>query len=118
MHVPPISTLPKNPLNVTLTASSSSLVSRSSPVPISPSAAQPSTGSNSAGQAFVPPMGQPDPRFVDSEVFTHKFYLQLSGSVERSKKVVRKLGGMVSSRPSQFMDSWILCRVLEVTNTP
>ncbi|KAK3805596.1 MAG: hypothetical protein J3Q66DRAFT_319804 [Benniella sp.] len=84
MHCPPISTLPKNPLNATLSASSSSTsLSRSASMPpTSPTTLQ-SPGSSIAG---------PDPRFVDSEVFTHKFYLQLSGSVDRSKKVVRKLG--------------------------
>ncbi|KAG0005530.1 Sorting nexin, cytoplasm-to-vacuole targeting pathway/endosomal sorting, partial [Modicella reniformis] len=91
MHCPPISTLPKNPLNATLTASSSSILfSRSPFMPSSPSTTQPSPGTG--GQTFIPPPMRPDPRFVDSEVFTHKFYLQLSGSVERSKKVVRKLG--------------------------
>ncbi|KAI1316864.1 Sorting nexin, cytoplasm-to-vacuole targeting pathway/endosomal sorting [Mortierella claussenii] len=106
MHCPPISTLPKNPLNATLTASLSSAslsVSRPASVPPSPSTstAQSSPGPNSAGQGAAivppPPLRQPDPRFIDSEVFTQKFSNQLSGSMDRSqKKVVRKLGEIAS----------------------
>ncbi|KAG0227975.1 hypothetical protein B0O80DRAFT_414154 [Mortierella sp. GBAus27b] len=87
LHTPLISTLPKNPLNAALTASSSSSsLSRSSSV-LSPT----QTSAGGPGQAGPPPMKQADPRFVDSEVFTHKFHLQLSGCVDRSKRVVRKL---------------------------
>ncbi|KAF8922780.1 Sorting nexin, cytoplasm-to-vacuole targeting pathway/endosomal sorting, partial [Dissophora ornata] len=104
MHCPPISTLPKNPLNATLTASSSSAsLTRSASVPPSPSPSfQTSPGLANSGQSGAgaaaavapPPLRQPDPRFIDSEVFTQKFSNQLSGSMDRSqKKVVRKLGG-------------------------
>ncbi|KAG0043150.1 Sorting nexin, cytoplasm-to-vacuole targeting pathway/endosomal sorting [Gryganskiella cystojenkinii] len=96
MHCPPISTLPKNPLNATLTASSSSAsLARSPSMPASPSASsQSSPGpATPAGAVAPPPLRQPDPRFIDSEVFTQKFANQLSGSMDRSqKKVVRKLG--------------------------
>ncbi|KAF9937410.1 Sorting nexin, cytoplasm-to-vacuole targeting pathway/endosomal sorting [Mortierella alpina] len=95
-HCPPISTLPKNPLNATLTASSSSAsLSRSPSVPASPSAStQSSPGPAAPSPMPNPPiLHQPDPRFIDSEVFTQKFANQLSGSMDRSqKKVVRKLG--------------------------
>ncbi|KAG0204659.1 Sorting nexin, cytoplasm-to-vacuole targeting pathway/endosomal sorting [Mortierella sp. GBA30] len=97
MHCPPISTLPKNPLNATLTASSSSAsLIRSSSVPPSPSAStqsSPGPAAPAPGQMPNPPLlRQPDPRFIDSEVFTQKFSNQLSGSMDRSqKKVVRKL---------------------------
>ncbi|KAG0337001.1 Sorting nexin, cytoplasm-to-vacuole targeting pathway/endosomal sorting [Podila humilis] len=102
MHCPPISTLPKNPLNATLTASSSSTsLTRSSSVPSTPSASTqsspgpgPGPGASASSQQIAPPpLRQPDPRFIDSEVFTQKFSNQLSGSMDRSqKKVVRKLG--------------------------
>ncbi|KAF9300228.1 Sorting nexin, cytoplasm-to-vacuole targeting pathway/endosomal sorting [Mortierella antarctica] len=97
MHCPPISTLPKNPLNATLTASSSSAsLTRSASVPNTPSSSQSSPGAGppaSSQQIAPPPLRQPDPRFIDSEVFTQKFSNQLSGSMDRSqKKVVRKLG--------------------------
>ncbi|KAF9905671.1 Sorting nexin, cytoplasm-to-vacuole targeting pathway/endosomal sorting, partial [Lobosporangium transversale] len=94
MHCPPITTLPKNPLNATLTASSSSL-SR----PNSAHQPSPTSETNNSGQAAVAPstLKQPDPRFIDSEVFTQKFANQLSGSMDRSqKKVVRKLGEIAS----------------------
>ncbi|KAG0365673.1 hypothetical protein BC939DRAFT_451365 [Gamsiella multidivaricata] len=95
MHSAPVSTLPKNPLNATLTASSSTLsLSRSASMPPSPSAPSvTSPGPNSPSQAMAPPpLRQPDPRFIDSEVFTQKFSNQLSGSMDRSqKKVLRKL---------------------------
>ncbi|KAG0090931.1 Sorting nexin, cytoplasm-to-vacuole targeting pathway/endosomal sorting [Podila epicladia] len=97
MHCPPISTLPKNPLNATLTASSSSAsLTRSASVPNTPSSPQssPGPGPSASSQQIAPaPLRQPDPRFIDSEVFTQKFSNQLSGSMDRSqKKVVRKLG--------------------------
>ncbi|KAG0262042.1 Sorting nexin, cytoplasm-to-vacuole targeting pathway/endosomal sorting [Mortierella polycephala] len=95
MHCPPISTLPKNPLNATLTASSSSAsLTRSTSVPTSPSASTQFSPGPVSGQAPAPPpLRQPDPRFIDSEIFTQKFSNQLSGSMDRSqKKVVRKLG--------------------------
>ncbi|KAG0300681.1 Sorting nexin, cytoplasm-to-vacuole targeting pathway/endosomal sorting, partial [Dissophora globulifera] len=102
MHCPPISTLPKNPLHATLTASSSSAsLTRSASVPVSPttpSQPQSAPGSQASGQGVAPPLlRQPDPRFIDSEVFTQKFSNQLSGSMDRSqKKVVRKLGEIAS----------------------
>ncbi|KAF9210420.1 Sorting nexin, cytoplasm-to-vacuole targeting pathway/endosomal sorting [Podila verticillata] len=96
MHCPPISTLPKNPLNATLTASSSSAsLTRSASVPNTPSSSSspgPAPGASASNQQIAPPLRQPDPRFIDSEVFTQKFSNQLSGSMDRSqKKVVRKL---------------------------
>ncbi|KAF8973454.1 Sorting nexin, cytoplasm-to-vacuole targeting pathway/endosomal sorting [Entomortierella lignicola] len=107
MHSPPISTLPKNPMSATLTASASAVPpSRSTSVPHSPTfASQPSpglSGPTSVGQPGAlppPPLRQPDPRFIDSEVFTQKFSNQLSGSMDRSqKKVVRKLGEIASDK--------------------
>ncbi|KAF9409786.1 Sorting nexin, cytoplasm-to-vacuole targeting pathway/endosomal sorting [Podila epigama] len=100
MHCPPISTLPKNPLIATLTPSpSSSSLTRSASVPNTPSASShsspgPGPGASASSQQIAPPpLRQPDPRFIDSEVFTQKFSNQLSGSMDRSqKKVVRKLG--------------------------
>ncbi|KAF9102362.1 Sorting nexin, cytoplasm-to-vacuole targeting pathway/endosomal sorting [Mortierella sp. AM989] len=105
MHSPPISTLPKNPMSATLTASASAVsLSRSASVPQSPtSVSQLSpgiSGPSSAGLPVAPPsLRQPDPRFIDSEVFTQKFSNQLSGSMDRSqKKVVRKLGEIASDK--------------------
>ncbi|OAQ31512.1 PX-domain-containing protein [Linnemannia elongata AG-77] len=100
MHCPPISTLPKNALNATLTASSSSanLLRQGYDQPPSPSASSQSSpgGTGTTGHpGGVPPqiLREPNPRFIDSEVFTQKFSNQLSGSMDRSqKKVVRKLG--------------------------
>ncbi|KAG0003418.1 Sorting nexin, cytoplasm-to-vacuole targeting pathway/endosomal sorting [Entomortierella chlamydospora] len=102
MHCPPISTLPKNPMSATLTASASAVShSRSASVPQSPTSPfQSSPGApTNAGQPAPPPLRQPDPRFIDSEVFTQKFSNQLSGSMDRSqKKVVRKLGEIASDK--------------------
>ncbi|KAF9170044.1 Sorting nexin, cytoplasm-to-vacuole targeting pathway/endosomal sorting [Mortierella sp. AD011] len=102
MHCPPISTLPKNPMSATLTASASAVShSRSASVPQSPTSPfQSSPGApTNAGQPVPPPLRQPDPRFIDSEVFTQKFSNQLSGSMDRSqKKVVRKLGEIASDK--------------------
>ncbi|KAG0322275.1 Sorting nexin, cytoplasm-to-vacuole targeting pathway/endosomal sorting [Linnemannia gamsii] len=100
MHCPPISTLPKNPLNATLTASSSSanLLRQGYDQPPSPSASSqssPGPAGSSGHPGGVPPqiLREPNPRFIDSEIFTQKFSNQLSGSMDRSqKKVVRKLG--------------------------
>ncbi|KAF9935434.1 Sorting nexin, cytoplasm-to-vacuole targeting pathway/endosomal sorting [Linnemannia zychae] len=97
MHCPPISTLPKNPLNATLTASSSSasLVRQGYEQPSSPSASSPGPAGSPGHPSNIPPqvLREPNPRFIDSEVFTQKFSNQLSGSMDRSqKKVVRKLG--------------------------
>ncbi|KAK3842065.1 MAG: hypothetical protein J3R72DRAFT_443560 [Linnemannia gamsii] len=100
MHCPPISTLPKNALNATLTASSSSasLVRQGYEQPPSPSASSqssPGPAGSSGHPGGIPPqiLREPNPRFIDSEVFTQKFSNQLSGSMDRSqKKVVRKLG--------------------------
>ncbi|KAF9092787.1 Sorting nexin, cytoplasm-to-vacuole targeting pathway/endosomal sorting [Mortierella sp. GBA35] len=102
MHCPPISTLPKNPLNATLTASSSSAsLVRQGYEPASPVASSQSSPGASGHPAGGPPSPQvlrePNPRFIDSEVFTQKFSNQLSGSMDRSqKKVVRKLGEIAS----------------------
>ncbi|KAG0226006.1 Sorting nexin, cytoplasm-to-vacuole targeting pathway/endosomal sorting [Actinomortierella wolfii] len=95
MHSPPVSTLPKNALNATLTPSTSAAsLSRQTSVPTTPTAS-----SHSSPGPHAPPAGQlplvqpPDPRFIDSEVFTQKFANHLGGSMDRSqKKVVRKLG--------------------------
>ncbi|KAG0269483.1 Sorting nexin, cytoplasm-to-vacuole targeting pathway/endosomal sorting [Linnemannia exigua] len=100
MHSAPISTLPKNALNATLTASSSSasLVRQGVEQPSSPSASSqssPGPAGSSGHHGGIPPeiLREPNPRFIDSEVFTQKFSNQLSGSMDRSqKKVVRKLG--------------------------
>ncbi|KAF9976585.1 Sorting nexin, cytoplasm-to-vacuole targeting pathway/endosomal sorting [Actinomortierella ambigua] len=97
MHSPPVSTLPKNALNAPLTLSTSaSSLSRHSSVPSTPTASShssPGPGASSASPGPFPLVQPPDPRFIDSEVFTQKFANHLGGSMDRSqKKVVRKLG--------------------------
>ncbi|KAI8575809.1 hypothetical protein K450DRAFT_260007 [Umbelopsis ramanniana AG] len=94
LHSPPLSTLPKNPLHVSLAPRSTSDLQGSD------SSLQPSSSSSSS---LIPmpsashTLRNPDSRFVESEAFTNKAAHHMSSSVDKTqRRVIRRLGELAN----------------------
>ncbi|KAI9281395.1 hypothetical protein BC943DRAFT_282404 [Umbelopsis sp. AD052] len=94
LHSPPLSTLPKNPLHVSLAPRSTSDSQGSD------SSLQPSSSSSSS---LIPmpsashTLRNPDSRFVESEAFTNKAAHHMSSSVDKTqRRVIRRLGELAN----------------------
>ncbi|CAO3678848.1 unnamed protein product [Umbelopsis vinacea] len=94
LHSPPLSTLPKNPLHVSLAPKSSSDL-QGSDVSVQPS--------SSSSSSLIPmpsashTLRNPDSRFVESEAFTNKAAHHMSSSVDKTqRKVIRRLGELAN----------------------
>ncbi|GAB5587093.1 Sorting nexin [Umbelopsis nana] len=94
LHSPPLSTLPKNPLHVSLAPKSTGDM-QGSDVSVQPS--------SSSSSSLIPmpsashTLRNPDSRFVESEAFTNKAAHHMSSSVDKTqRRVIRRLGELAN----------------------
>ncbi|RUS24041.1 hypothetical protein BC938DRAFT_474215 [Jimgerdemannia flammicorona] len=111
LHSPPLSTVPRNLLQTTVNTggkrSSRPTPIASNSTPVYSSSQPPSSSSPPTSLVIVPSvipipsasqgLRDPDPRFVESELFTNKFATHMSSSLDKTqRRVIRRLGDLAN----------------------